>query len=230
MRPLSGEEFAVEFTASRELRDKILKARALVCHSVPDGDLAKIFEKGLDLLIAKVEKERFGVGRKARERAGRVSDRPEPTLKEDAGASPTSADSGVREERRAGSAAVDASDPLDGVAPSTPTASVEAPAPQSGSRHIPAAIKRAVYERDGGRCTFVDDQGRRCTSTQVQFDHADGFAWTRMHSVDNIRLRCPAHNQSAADEMYGREFMDRARTKAPPAPADTDPATRPGTS
>ncbi len=32
------------------------------------------------------------------------------------------------------------------------------------SRHVPAAVRRAVYERDGGRCRFVDDQGRRCTA------------------------------------------------------------------
>jgi hypothetical protein len=30
------------------------------------------------------------------------------------------------------------------------------------TRQIPAAIKRAVHERDGGRCRYVDEQGRRC--------------------------------------------------------------------
>ena len=124
----------------------------------------------------------------------------------------------------------DASAPLDEAAPSIPPPIIDGPDSEPGSRHIPDAIKRAVYERDGGRCTFVDDQGRRCTSERVQFDHRDGFAWTRTHSVEGIRLRCPAHNQSAADEMYGREFMDRARATIPRPPADTDPATRPGTS
>lgn len=31
-----------------------------------------------------------------------------------------------------------------------------------GSRHIPAAVRRAVHQRDGGRCTFTDRGGRRC--------------------------------------------------------------------
>ncbi len=31
------------------------------------------------------------------------------------------------------------------------------------SRHVPAAVRRAVFEREGGRCGYVDDQGRRCT-------------------------------------------------------------------
>jgi hypothetical protein len=83
------------------------------------------------------------------------------------------------------------------------------------SRHIPDAIKRAVYERDGGRCTFTDERGRRCGETgALEFDHVDGFARTHRHDVDGIRLLCRAHNQHAAVQVYGRAFMERAR--APP--------------
>jgi hypothetical protein len=32
--------------------------------------------------------------------------------------------------------------------------------PATSSRHIPAAVRRAVYRRDRGRCRFVDRQGR----------------------------------------------------------------------
>src|SRR5438128_2471085 len=52
------------FTASRALRDKLKHAQDLRRHQVGDGDLAEIVERGLDLLIARVEKERFAVGRK----------------------------------------------------------------------------------------------------------------------------------------------------------------------
>jgi hypothetical protein len=34
------------------------------------------------------------------------------------------------------------------------------------SRHIPAAIRRAVWERDAGRCTYVSAGGRRCDSKE----------------------------------------------------------------
>ena len=57
------------------------------------------------------------------------------------------------------------------------------------SRHIPDAIKREVYERDGARCTFTDEHGRRCGETgALEFDHLDGFARTRLHRADRIRL------------------------------------------
>src|SRR6267143_2076917 len=78
------------------------------------------------------------------------------------------------------------------------------------------AIKRAVYERDGVRCTFADQRGRSCGETgALEFDHVDGFARTHRHDVDRIRLLCRAHNQYAAELIYGRAFMERAR--APPS-------------
>jgi hypothetical protein len=92
-----------------------------------------------------------------------------------------------------------------------------APADESSSRHIPDGIKRAVYERDGGRCTFTDVDGRRCAETGwLEFDHLDGFARTRVHEADRIRLLCRPHNQHAAEKLYGRAFMERAR--APTCP------------
>src|SRR6266403_1004484 len=88
----------------------------------------------------------------------------------------------------------------------------QAPKEEVGSsRHVPDAIKRAVYERDEGRCTFADERGRRCGETgTLEFDHVDGFARTHRHDVDGIRLLCRAHNQHAAEQVYGRAFMERA--------------------
>ncbi len=83
---------------------------------------------------------------------------------------------------------------------------------EAGSRHIPDAMKRVAYERDGGRCAFVDERGVRCEATGwLEFDHEDGFARTGEHDVDAIRLLCRAHNQYVAEKMYGRAFMDAAR-------------------
>jgi hypothetical protein len=53
---------------------------------------------------------------------------------------------------------------------------------------------------------------RRCAETgALEFDHTDGFARTRRHDVDRIRLLCRAHNRYAADQTYGRAFMTQAR-------------------
>ena len=82
----------------------------------------------------------------------------------------------------------------------------------SASRHIPDAIKRAVYERAQGRCEFVAENGHRCSETGgLEFDHLEGFARTHIHSVDGIRLVCRRHNVHAAEQLYGRAYMDRVR-------------------
>jgi len=45
----------------------------------------------------------------------------------------------------------------------------------------------------------------------LEFDHIDGFARTHSHDPARIRLRCRAHNQHAAEQMYGIQFMERAK-------------------
>jgi 5-methylcytosine-specific restriction endonuclease McrA len=80
------------------------------------------------------------------------------------------------------------------------------------SRHIPAPIRRAVYERDGGRCTYVDKRGRRCTSRKrLEFHHEDPFGLGGTHSLRNLRLACRAHNALLAERDYGKDVMDRYR-------------------
>src|SRR6185436_9183509 len=66
VQPLGGDRYKVQFTASQRLRDKLEQARHLLKQQVPDGDLAEICERALDLLIAARMKQRFAVGRKPR--------------------------------------------------------------------------------------------------------------------------------------------------------------------
>ena len=82
-------------------------------------------------------------------------------------------------------------------------------------RYIPAAVKRTVWERDEGRCTFVSDSGRRCPArTRLEFDHVDPVARGGQATVAGIRLRCRAHNQYGAEQIYGAGFMQERRGAA----------------
>jgi 5-methylcytosine-specific restriction endonuclease McrA len=64
-----------------------------------------------------------------------------------------------------------------------------------GSRHVPAAVRRAVWTRDGGRCAFVGANGRRCTARGfIEFHHTAPYAAGGAATVDSIELRCRAHN------------------------------------
>ena len=72
-----------------------------------------------------------------------------------------------------------------------------------------------MWERDGGRCTFVSDSGRRCPArTRLEFDHADPVARGGEATAERMRLRCRAHNQYAAECTFGTAFMDHKRREA----------------
>src|SRR5438093_8769640 len=87
--------------------------------------------------------------------------------------------------------------------------------PSANPRQIPAHVKRAVWERDHGQCTFVSEAGRRCPArTVLEFDHVDEVARGGRASVAGIRLRCRAHNQYGAERTFGSEFMRRKREAA----------------
>ena len=80
------------------------------------------------------------------------------------------------------------------------------------SRHIPAAVRRAVRERDGNQCRFVDAEGRRCPQQErLEYHHRHPFGFGGDHRPANIRLMCRCHNTYLAEHDYGKEAMRRFR-------------------
>jgi hypothetical protein len=72
------------------------------------------------------------------------------------------------------------------------------------SRNIPAEVKRLVAPRDRRRCTFVAPDGRRCDERRfLEFHHVVPYAAGGQPTVENIQLRCRAHNGYEADLFYG---------------------------
>jgi 5-methylcytosine-specific restriction endonuclease McrA len=89
--------------------------------------------------------------------------------------------------------------------------------PAGGRKPIPAAVKRAVWERDGGRCTYVSADGHRCDSRwQLEYDHVEPAALGGPSTIENTRLRCKGHNLLHAENTFGREHMARFRREKRP--------------
>jgi len=89
------------------------------------------------------------------------------------------------------------------------------------SRHIPASVRRAVWARDGGRCAFVAPDGRRCGETAfLEFHHVRPYARGGPATVENIELRCRAHNGYEARLALGdgETTHDLARPGPSPRP------------
>jgi len=86
------------------------------------------------------------------------------------------------------------------------------------TRHIPAVTRDAIFNRDGGSCTFIGETGKRCESTWDVETHHDGRPFGRGgdHSPKNLRLLCRAHNQLQAEKEYGKQAIKKHYMKEAP--------------
>jgi len=65
-------------------------------------------------------------------------------------------------------------------------------------------VQREVWVRDEGRCAYVAANGRRCTERVfLEFHHRDPYAIGGEATVENISLRCRAHNVYEAELLFG---------------------------
>ena len=77
----------------------------------------------------------------------------------------------------------------------------------SNSRAIPIAIKRRVWQRDDGRCSYVDPRtGRRCTSRHLlQIDHKIPYALGGSAEPGNlVAVLCPSPASPPGACLTGR--------------------------
>lgn len=95
----------------------------------------------------------------------------------------------------------------------------------SGTRHVPAAVKREVWKRDRGRCAFVGAAGRCEERGFLEFHHAVPFADGGQTTAANLYLRCRAHNLHEAHERFGSFFVREQQVPCQAVPGRVGPAT-----
>jgi hypothetical protein len=249
IEPLSSERYKVQLTASAELKRKIELARDLLRHAVPQGDLATIIDRALDLLIEKTLLRRFA----GRSRGSAASSAQQPPAssagvpaseapashRESPSAAPTSASPQaltVPPHAASSSRAVAAQAVSPPASSSPPPALTEqasaaqppalkkpvgsAPSASRRSRHIPHSVRRAVFERDGLRCTWRGPDGRQCDSRAwLEHDHITPRGQGGTNDATNGRLLCRAHNRLSAEHAYGQQTIASiiARRRGTPA-------------
>jgi hypothetical protein len=57
--PLGEQRYKVQFTAGPETHAKLVEAQALLRHQIPDGDLARLFDRALDALLREARRAKF---------------------------------------------------------------------------------------------------------------------------------------------------------------------------
>jgi 5-methylcytosine-specific restriction endonuclease McrA len=78
-------------------------------------------------------------------------------------------------------------------------------------RHIPAAVRRAVWKRDKGQCAFVGSMGRCTERGFLEYHHVIPFADGGATRADNLELRCRAHNAFEDERWSGPSGEDVVR-------------------
>lgn len=78
------------------------------------------------------------------------------------------------------------------------------------TKATPVAVRRAVFERDGEQCTFHDETGKRCCATTLlDLDHIIARADGGPDTVENLRVRCHAHNRLYAEQLFGKAYIEK---------------------
>ena len=81
-----------------------------------------------------------------------------------------------------------------------------------GRKGIPAAVVRAVWERDAYCCVNELSEGSRCASKiGLQVDHIRPVSFGQDNRLENLRLLCRQCNIASAEEILGSAVMERYR-------------------
>ena len=222
IEPLAADRYGVHFTANGEFCALLERVRGLAGHRLPSGDLMTLLKRGLEAYERELEKERFGVGRKTRRNRNVVPESGAlPAPDHSAPADPTPSHStpnrSVPERRAPERSASEVPEPATSTPEfSSPTLVQSDASPNlltnsTRKRHLPAAVVQAVFLRDGKQCSYVSLDGRRCGARRcLELDHIEPLAVGGEDTIENLRLRCRAHNQRYARQYFGSSRVEAA--------------------
>lgn len=208
--PLDGERYSIRMTVSKEFVDEFHQVRDALSHVVRGGKMEDVFRECMRIARETCERRMRGSKSRRARQAGVEGSReecPEPPAAE----APTStvevaSDSAARATTEASlrSGKVMTTSIME--VPDEPELYEGEP---SGSRYLPVAVRREVFERDERCCTFVGSNGRRCRSRrQLQFHHKIPYARGGPPTAENVALLCARHNLHQAYVDYGAAYMD----------------------
>jgi 5-methylcytosine-specific restriction endonuclease McrA len=188
----------VQFTANEEYVNLVDRARALLSHSAPRLSLDELHLRALRALVTELERQKYAVTPRPRERSLHTDGTGNSLEVIQEESSEVAVAPGHAHER--------------GDDRERDSARGSAQSPRQRGRYVPAAVRRGVFERDQGRCTYEDVLGRRCAETRrLELHHVIAFARGGESTEENLTLRCRAHNALAAEEDFGKEFVQHAR-------------------
>jgi 5-methylcytosine-specific restriction endonuclease McrA len=216
--------YKVQFTADQTYVDLLERARDLLSHQIPDRDLVRVQQLALEALVEKLSRRKFGASGAPRSappstpstvETPRPADPPRHSPLPVATTLDISPNTPAPQPRTSSASSASSVHETSCTARDSTITPIPTQAPRTRERHLPAWLRRAVWQRDQARCTYVDARGVRCCATSVlEFHHEHAHALGGAASIDNIKLRCRPHNALAAEMDFGRAFMERKKADA----------------
>jgi hypothetical protein len=200
---LEPQRYRVQFEASEEYVELVEKAKALLSQTAPRVDLAELHLRAMRALVTQLERKKYAATDRPRQRAAHTA-ATQP-------ATPSVAEPAPNGQLTGGDAAQSRNAP-------EPRSQLEhgSECPRQRGRQVPAALRRAVFERDEGRCTYRSDE-RRSTSSSITWypsREAASIAWTTSRSVAAPTTPSPPNRISA--RTSSRWHATRASTRPGP--------------
>jgi hypothetical protein len=226
--PLTADLRRLHVTVSRRFLRDLGVARDGLSHAIPNATTEQVLQEGLRLLLEKQARARGLVKRPkkagaAMALAGTPAAAPVVLAVAAAAATGTGAATPGTSLAASGTGREVATEAANEAASEAANdARFEPPSPRRVGRReaIPAAIKRAVWARDGGRCSWPLDAGGRCGSThRLELDHVVPWAAWGGETEADLRVVCAAHNRLAARVVFGERWMGRYGRRSAPRPS-----------
>jgi hypothetical protein len=204
LRQVTAEHKELRVILDEDLVKEFEELKSWLSHKIPNGNYQDLIREAVKIANQELRKRRLGSEKKNRNETKRLDEKPK-FEREEKNQAPTA------EQKPKGLV-------------QTPKDRVQTPESQAQfqilqeqrtlsekrTRTIPVHIKREIWRRDQGRCTFIDAKTKRKCDSKVmlEFDHFQiPFAEGGSHSAENLRLVCRQHNTQAALNRFGLRKM-----------------------
>ncbi len=188
IEPLSSQSVKIEFRASAKFAKLIERAREVLGHRRGELSLEDIFIEALEMLLEKKDPQRKIERMEKKQNLEKAE-----KLKNDYGQQvdnhlPVNDQSVFKNQMN-----------------KNKYQDQNSARPNVMKRYIPEPLRREIYKRDGGACSFKSIEGRRCGArTDLEVDHIIPWGLGGTTRLENLRLLCRMHNQWRAIQTYSR--------------------------
>jgi hypothetical protein len=175
----AAQDREIRLVISPELHEKLHRIRGLIAHSQPNATYAELLEYLVEETLPGLEKKKGLIQGDLADQKTQVT-------------------------------IAAAADPTDQNAPARDNKIIEkAQSLPKGKRvYLPAALKRAVYARSGGRCEYTT-HGKRCSSRyMLEIDHRIPISRGGGHEFSQLRTLCRMHNQQQFEARVSGPSLD----------------------